>query len=217
MTDYALARLNMVESQVRTNGVTDHRILDAMLRLPREKFLPQTAAAIAYADGDVALPGGRAELSPMMMGKLMQLAAIANHERILLVGAGLGYGAALAAALAGRVYALEQHGALASAARRTLAGLANVEVVKGPLDQGFAPAAPYDVIAVLGRVGTVPEELFGQLAPGGRIIAIAGDSRLARLCRWTVADGQRSRFAAFEAQASALPGFRAEKPRFVFG
>ncbi len=218
MTDYALARLNMVESQVRTNGVTDHRILDAMLRLPREKFLPQSAAAIAYADGDVALPGGRAELSPMMMGKLMQLAAIANHETILLVGAGLGYGAALAAALAGRVYALEQHGALASEVRRNLAGLTMVEVVKGPLAAGWAAAAPYDAIVVAGRVETVPEALFEQLAPGGRIVGIAGDSRLARLVRWTVAeDGQKSRLASFEGQAPRLPGFDAEKPAFVFG
>lgn len=217
MTEFSLARRNMVESQVRPNGVTDRRILDAMGDLPRELYLPATESAIAYADSAVPLPGGRSELSPMLLGKVLQLAEIGAQEKLLLVGVGLGYGAAVAAALAGRVYALEQHGALASAARRTLAGLANVEVVKGPLDQGFAPAAPYDVIAVLGRVGTVPEELFGQLAPGGRIIGIAGDSRLARLCRWTVADGQRSRFAVFEAQAPALPGFRTEKPRFVFG
>ena len=217
MTDISLARLNMVESQLRPNGVTDHRILDAMMGLAREAFMPAGSAVIAYADGEVPLPGGRAELSPMMLGKLLQLAEIAPTEKVLLVGAGTGYGAAVAARLAHKVYALEQHGALASEARRLVAEQGNVEVVKGPLEDGWKAAAPYEVILVAGRVEALPDALFAQLAEGGRIIGVAGDSRLARLCRWTMADGRRSRLATFEAQAPRLPGFDAERPAFVFG
>ena len=139
MTDFTAARLNMVESQVRPNGITDRRIIAAVERLPREAFVPEGKRAVAYMDEDVLLEpadksaGPRALIEVMAFARMLQHAAIKPEDRVLVVGAGTGYGAAVIAALAQRTVALECDAALAAAARRNLEGVAGVSVVEGPL------------------------------------------------------------------------------------
>jgi protein-L-isoaspartate(D-aspartate) O-methyltransferase len=133
--DYAAARLNMVESQVRTNKVTDPAILGAMLEIPRERFVPDGMRGVAYVDDDIPIGGGRTLIEPMVHARLLQTAAIEPSDNVLEVGTCLGYGAALLDRLAARVVALESDPALADAATRTLAALG-----RGPGDGGARAA-----------------------------------------------------------------------------
>ena len=159
------ARNNMVDSQVRPNKVTDPRIIAAMRRLPRERFLPPGLAALAYADEDVPLGGGRVLMEPMVIARLVQLLAVAEGERALVVAAGTGYGAALLAACGARVTALEEDAALLALARSALAEFApGVSLVSGPLAAGWPAGAPYDVILIEGAVATIPPAIGEQLA-----------------------------------------------------
>ena len=142
---FAEARNNMVDSQVRPNKVNDPRIIDAMRRLPRERFLPPALASVAYADDDVKLGRGRVLVQPMVIARLVQLTAVVAGERALVVAAGSGYGAALLAACGARVTALEEDETLLALARPSLAELApSVSLVSGPLAAGWPAGAPYE-------------------------------------------------------------------------
>lgn len=179
--DFAEARNRMVDSQVRPNKVTDPRIIAAMRRIPRERFLPHRLAAMAYVDEDVPLGGGRYLMEPMVIARLLQLTAIVAGERALVVGAGPGYGAALLAACGGRVTALEEDTSLLALSRDVLAELApSVSVVSGPLGAGWPSAAPYDVILIEGGVPDIPKVLGEQLhRQSGRLVAVCtGPDRL---------------------------------------
>ncbi len=142
MIDYSAARLNMVESQLRTNKVTNERVLDAFLAVPRERFVAPALAGIAYVDDDVPLGGGRFLLEPMVLARLLQLAAIEPDDSVLEIGAATGYVTALLARLAARVVAVECDGKLLATARTRLQELlvSNVTLVEGPLERGD-PAA----------------------------------------------------------------------------
>ncbi len=167
----AAARDYMVDGQVRPNKVIDPRIIRAMRSLPRERFVPPQAQAIAYVDDDVPLGGGRYLTEPMVIARLVQLARIRDGDRVLVVGAGSGYGAALAAACGGRVTALEQDPALLAIARPLLAALApGVVVMEGPLDQGLP--GPWDVILIDGAVRDVPAALAALVPVGGRLVTV---------------------------------------------
>lgn len=168
------ARSNMVDSQVRPNKVTDPRIVAAMRHLPRERFVPPHLAALAYADEDVPLGEGRVLLEPVVIARLVQLAAVMVGERALVVGAGTGYGAALLAACGARVTALEEMVALQSVARTVLSELApSVSLVTGPLAAGWPPGAPYDVILIEGGVGAIPPAIGDQLhRETGRLVTV---------------------------------------------
>src|ERR1700704_1629222 len=120
MNDYAAARLNMVESQLRPNKVTDLRVLGAFLELPRELFVPDRLRGVAYVDEDIPLGGGRYLMEPMVMARLVQLAAIKTADSVLEIGTGTGYGAAVMAQLADAVVALESDPKLAQAAEANL-------------------------------------------------------------------------------------------------
>src|SRR5215471_9747034 len=170
--DYAAARLNMVESQVRTNKVTDPAILAAMLDVARERFVPEAMRGVAYVDDDIPIGAGRYLIEPMVHARLLQTAAIEPSDNVLEVGCGLGYGAALLDRMASRVAALESDPALADAAARNLAGAARVTVVRGPLEAGWTAAAPYRAIVVAGAVQRVPPAIEAQLAEGGRMVAV---------------------------------------------
>jgi protein-L-isoaspartate(D-aspartate) O-methyltransferase len=216
--DYAAARLNMVESQVRTNKVTDEALLAAMLEVPRERFVPDAMRGVAYVDDDIPIGGGRALLEPMVQARLLQIAAIEPSDNVLEIGCGLGYGAALLDRLAARVTALEIDAALADAATRTLAalGAARVTVVRGPLEAGWAAAAPYRAIVFAGGVQRVPPAIEAQLAEGGRMVAVImppGEPGKATLIQRI--GGVIARRVVFDAAAAPLPGFAAE-PGFVF-
>jgi protein-L-isoaspartate(D-aspartate) O-methyltransferase len=216
--DYTAARLNMVESQVRPNRVTDTRIVMAMLDLPRENFVPKPLRGVAYVDEDVHIGDGRYLMEPMVLARLVQAADITLKDVVLEIGTGTGYGAAVLSRLASTVVALESDAVLAGRAARTLADLGadNVAIVEGELNQGYPRQAPYNVIVMGGGVEHIPAAITDQLAEGGRLVAVvvppgqAGRAVLATRIAGTV-----STRAIFDASSPILPGFTAE-PGFVF-
>jgi protein-L-isoaspartate(D-aspartate) O-methyltransferase len=218
MIDFQSARLNMVDSQVRPNKVTDLAVLDAMLVMPREIFAPQHLHGVAYIDEDVPVGGGRFLIEPMVFGRLLQIAAIGLEDTVLDIGCGTGYAAAVMSRLARSVVALDDDSAMiqrAGAACRQL-GLANVAVVEGPLAQGYAQRGPYHVITFGGAIASVPPAVSGQLAEGGRLLAvIKPEAGMGKAVLMTRRDGVLAQRVVFDAGTPLLPGFAAE-PEFVF-
>ncbi len=217
MFDTVAARRLMVEGQVRTADVTDAALLDAMLAVPRERFLPPALAQLAYLDGDIQIAPGRALLKPMVLAKLIQAANITTGDRVLDLGCGTGYSAAVLARLAGTVVALEEDVGLARQARESLAaiGAAAVEVVVGPLTDGWPAGAPYDVILLDGAAEIVPEAMGRQLKPGGRLVGVCGRPPATKGTLSYVIEGHLVGRPIFDATARLLPGFAAP-PAFVF-
>ncbi|POF29351.1 protein-L-isoaspartate O-methyltransferase family protein [Roseibium marinum] len=220
MTDFNQSRRKMVDNQLRTNDVTDHRILDAMELIPRERFVPASKKVVAYIDED--LPVGSAETGRMLMkphifGKLVQLAEIREDDVVLVVGAGTGYSAAVVSKLAASVVALEENADLAKTATDVLVdlGIENAVVVEGPLVKGYASEGPYDVILVDGAVEVLPADLTDQLKPDGRLTVIEGrgGAGAAKLYQKS-ANAVSGRFG-FNASVSLLPGF-GKADDFVF-
>jgi len=217
MFDAATARRFMVDGQVRTTDVTDLDLLEAMLTLPRERFLPQSLAPLAYLDNDVPLGNGRALLKPMVLAKLIQAAEVRRGDRVLDVGCGTGYSAALLARLAGSVVALEEDADLARQGKEALAavGVTNAEVVVGPLTAGWPAGAPYDLILLDGAAEVVPETLARQLKPDGRLVGINGGPPTGKGTIYHVIEGQMVGRPVFDAAAPVLPGFVAPQA-FIF-
>lgn len=219
--DSAEARRRMVDGQLRPNRVTDPRLLAAMDEIPRERFLPPALAARAYADEDVRLDGGRALIEPMVIARLLQLLALRDGDRALVVGAGSGYAAAVAARCGARVIALEEDAALVAAARRALAGMAPPEalrLVQGPLAAGWPGGAPYDAILIEGEVPEVPEAIAGQLAEGGRLATVLGPASRGLSSHAVLGRRIAGSFSvtdAFNCATLPLPAFR-RQPTFVF-
>lgn len=220
MFDFAAARRTMVDCQVRPSDVTDQRIIAAMQDLPRERFVPERNASLAYLDLDVAVTSGtpaRRLLKPMVLAKLVQAAEIGPQDRVLDVACATGYSTALLARLARNVVALEDDAILARHARENLAavGVANAEVVSGALPDGWQAGAPYDVIFVNGAAEIVPDRLLRQLAEGGRLVGVVGRAPASKAVLYLASGGQASALPIFDAAAPPLPGF-AEPPAFVF-
>jgi len=217
--DFAEARRLMVDGQLRPNRVEDPRIVSAMRELPRERFVPPAAAARAYADADVPLPGGRAVLKPLVIARLVQLAAVRRGERALVLAAGTGFGAALLAAIGAEVTAVESDPALLAIMRAALPAAVPagaVTVVEAAPEAGHAAGAPYDAILIEGGVATVPQAVEQQLAEGGRLVAIGlegGPPGRALLVRR--AGGTVTTTIGFDAHAPGLPGF-VPRPAFAF-
>lgn len=217
--DFAAARALMVDGQVRPNKVNDPRIIAAMRALPRERFVPAAQASLAYSDEDVKLGGGRVLLEPMVIGRLVQIAAVREGERVLVVASGPGYGAALLAACGADVTAVEQDPALLAMARAVLPQVApGVKLMEGPVAEGWKAGAPYDVILVEGAVPEIPEGLAGQLrGEGGRMLAVlkpAGRMGQAVLCT-RVGGGRMNPAPVFDCATPVLPMLQRE-PGFVF-
>ncbi len=217
MFDAANARRLMVEGQVRTADVTDADLLDAMLTLPRERFLPPSLAPLAYLDGDIPIAKDRALLKPMVLAKLIQAAQVSRTDHVLDVGCATGYSSAVLAALAGSVVALEEDPGLAREAKDALAavGSTSVEVVTGPLTAGWPSAAPYDLILLDGATEIAPEELGRQLKPQGRFVGIHGRSPVSSAMIYHLIEGRMVGRPIFAAAAKLLPGFAA-RLEFVF-
>ena len=170
---YAEARQHMVDSQIRPNRVSDPRVLAAMRRIPRERFVPATVQALAYADDDVPLGNGRYLTEPMVLARMLQASPLRANERVLIVGAATGYSAAVLADCGCRVVALEEDPALLAIANAVLPDEApSVTLVAGPLAEGWPSHAPYDLILIEGAVPEVPESLKAQLhQERGRLLA----------------------------------------------
>jgi protein-L-isoaspartate(D-aspartate) O-methyltransferase len=222
MDEFAVARLKMVDSQLRTENVTDYDILAVMGRVPRERFVPAHQRALAYLDTDIPVKSGadgppRYLMEAAPFARLLQLTEIEKSDIVLDIGCGTGYSTAVIAGLANFVVALESDAELASQARATLLdlGVDNAKVVVGPLDIGYPSEGPYDVIFVDGAVEVLPASLFGQLKEGGRLVAVVGYGRAATAALYTKSDNEIGRRTAFNADVRPLPGFR--KPAaFVF-
>jgi protein-L-isoaspartate(D-aspartate) O-methyltransferase len=207
----------MVESQLRTNQVTDGAVLEAFLAVPRERFVPARMAGVAYTDEKVPLAPGRCLLEPMVMARLLQLLALQPTDRVLAVGTGTGCAAAHLSRLAAKVIALESDGELAATARLRLAelGCGNVTIIEGPLPAGHAAGAPYDAIFIDGAVAAIPDALAAQLGEGGRLATVVKSGVTGQAVLMTRAEGVLSQRPVFDAAPPVLPGFE-PAPSFVF-
>jgi protein-L-isoaspartate(D-aspartate) O-methyltransferase len=215
MTDFATARRNMVDGQVRTADVTDLRLISAMLEVPRERFVPPASAALAYIDLDVPLGNSRHLLKPMVLAKLIQAAELTASDRVLDAGCATGYAAAVLARIAGQVIALEQDEKLMQAASDALSAVSNVRVVSGKLAEGWLQGAPFDAILLEGATEIPPHTLCRQLKDGGRLVCVQGSgpgSKAMLYCRGGQDIGGRP---IFDASAPPLPGFE-KPPAFAF-
>ena len=203
----------MVDTQVRPSDVTKFPIIDAMLSVPREAFVPSGLREAAYVGENLLLPGGRTMLEPRTLAKMLDAADIQPNEVLLDVGCGLGYSAAIAACIAEFVVALEDDAERAAEAQSNLSdhGIDNAAVITGPLAEGAAKSAPYDVIMVQGAVETMPAALTDQLRDGGRIVAIFAVGALGTVRIGLKTDGRVSWRFGFNAGAPLLEGFRKER------
>ncbi|MEP9402944.1 protein-L-isoaspartate O-methyltransferase [Sphingomonas sp. VNH70] len=209
-SEFAAMRHAMVVSQLRTSAVSDPRVVEAMGDVPREAFVPAAQAAVAYRDAPLPLGGGRAVNPPLITGRLLTAAEILSSDRLLVVGAARGYAAAVAARLAGSVVALEEDADMVAAARDAIAD-AKVTLVEGPLKDGWAAAAPYDVILIDGAVETVPQAIVDQLAPGGRLVTGLVDRGVTRVALGRRTEGGFGLVDFADLDCVILPGFARPK------
>jgi len=209
MADYSAQRTMMVDTQVRPSDVTKFPIIEAMLSVPRERFVPGDARDTAYRDGPISLDDGRAMLEVRVLAKMLDALDISPDELVLDLGCGLGYSSAIVARMAEAVVALEENPDMAAEAEALLgeADADNVAVVTGALAEGAAKHGPYDVILLQGGVKELPETLEAQLGDGGRIAAIFMRGALG-VCRIGHKTGNMVDWRdAFNAAAPILPGF----------
>jgi protein-L-isoaspartate(D-aspartate) O-methyltransferase len=221
MSGFSTARQKMVDGQVRPSDVTDLGIIDAMLDVPRELFVPQHQLALAYLDLDLDVSeGGSAKrflIQPAVTGKMLQAADIKASDHVLVVGCATGYVAALAAKLASQVTATEGDPELVSRAKDALAqlGLSNVTVVTAGAAEGEPANAPYDVIVLNGATEITPDRLYRQLKEGGRLVGVFAAGRPPRATIVTRSHGDFGNRALFDAAVPVLPGLE-RLPAFVF-
>ncbi len=212
MTDYATRRRMMVDTQVRPSDVTKFPIIEAMLTVQREAFLPEALREAAYAGDCIELGSGRVMLEPRTLAKMLDALDISNDELVLDIGCTYGYSSAVVARMAQAVVAVEEDEAMAEEAQSELsqAGVDNVIVHIGPLTDGAAEHGPYDAIIVQGGVQDLPEKILEQLKDGGRIACLFMENNLGVVrLGYKTGDVVSWRFA-FNASAPVLPGFKKE-------
>ncbi len=204
--DTSLARQLMVDGQLRPNKVRDPRLIAILRKLPRECFAPPEARAFAYIDDDLKIAPGRVLMKPLVIARLIQLAAPRAGEAALVVGAGAGYGAAILAALGVQVVALEENAGLMALARRAASPEHNIVFVSGKLADGCADRGPFDLILIEGAVRAIPERIGRQVAQNGRMVTVLapeGASSTGVIAEPSVG-GMRAR-AAFDCATALLP------------
>jgi|HubBroStandDraft_6_1064221.scaffolds.fasta_scaffold265282_2 protein-L-isoaspartate(D-aspartate) O-methyltransferase len=217
MPDYAAQRSNMVASQILANGITDPRLLDAFGAVPREAFVRAEKRSVAYADAPTELVHHRWLLEPRTFAGMLRLAEIQPSDRVLDVGCTTGYSTAVLARIANKTTGLEEDAdfvRIASDALRAL-GVTRAAIVQGLLAEGCPSAAPYDVVIVNGAIEVPPQRLLGQLADGGRLVAISQHNAAGQAVLYRKEEGHAGRRFAFDASAPVLNGFR-QPARFVF-
>jgi protein-L-isoaspartate(D-aspartate) O-methyltransferase len=170
------ARQQMVEQQIRGRGISDARVLNTMLRVPRDQFVPEAERERAYEDHPLPIGDGQTISQPYVVALMLEALHLSSHDKVLEVGTGSGYATALLAELSGEVFSIERHSALAEAARTVLAGLgySNVKVFRGDGSLGLPNAAPFDAILVSAAARELPSALIRQLREGGRMILPVG-------------------------------------------
>lgn len=213
MTDFETLRTMMVDTQVRPSDVTKFPIIQAMLTVARENFVPAAQREAAYVGEHVALGQGRVTLDPRVLAKMLDVLNIQNDELVLYIGTGLGYSSAVIARMAQAVIAVEQDEALAADAATALSesGADNVVVEVATLAAGAAQHGPYDAVILQGAVEQIPAEILGQVKEGGRICAIFLDGPLGIARIGYKLNGDITWRLAFNATAPVLPGFEADR------
>jgi len=212
------ARFNMIEQQIRPWDVLNLGVLELLAVVKREDFVPPAHRALAFVDTEVPLPGGQCMLAPKVEARILQELAVGKHERVLEIGAGSGYMAALLAHKAQQVTALEIDPELAAFAAANLkrAGVMNANVVNADGASGLAGEGPFDVIVLSGSVAEVPEALLSQLKVGGRLAAIVGAEPVMRAVLMTRSGAKgMERTVLFDTVAQRLRGFK-EPTKFHF-
>jgi len=206
-----LARLNMVESQVRTWDVTDPRVLALLARAPREDYVPAPYRNLAFADMALPIGHGQAMMTPKLEARLLQALEIGPKDKILEVGTGSGYMTSLLAALGGHVVSVEIVPELSQEAARKLEahGVKNVTLEVGDAAAGWPRSAPYDAILVTGSLPVLPESFANSLAPHGRMIAAVGTSPAMEVKLVRRLDGARRETSLFETDLPPLVNARA--------
>ncbi len=221
MSGFSTARQKMVDCQVRPSDVTDNRIIDAMLAVPREAFVPQNQCGLAYLDLDLDVSDGvtvkQFLIKSALTARMLQAAEIMDTDRVLVVGCATGYTAAVVAKFAGRVTATESEAPLVTKANNVMAelGLGNVTVRTAVAAEGDSAAAPYDVIVLNGATEIVPEGLYRQLADGGRLVGVFAMTQPPRATIVTHSHNDFGSRPLFDATAPTLPGLE-RVPAFVF-
>lgn len=216
--DFETARFNMIEQQIRPWNVLDPAVLALLAVVRREDFVPAAYRALAFVDTEVPLPEGQCMLAPKVEARLLQELNLQRHERVLEIGAGSGFMAALLAQRARSVLSLEVRPALAAVAGANLqrAGISNAKVRVLDGARGMPDDAPFDAIVLSGSVDSVPQALLEQLSPGGRLIAVVGDEPVMRAVRVRrVAESRFETTELFDTVALRLNGF-SEPNRFSF-
>jgi protein-L-isoaspartate(D-aspartate) O-methyltransferase len=214
MPDYAALRQTMVDTQLRTNKVTDAQVLAAMGDVPREIFVPEDRASFAYIDEDIRIGKSRCMVEPMILARMIQAAEIGSDDVVLDIACGAGYSSAVLGYIAGAVVAVESDTELAGAASARIAklGLDNVVVEMGPVNAGWADQAPYDVIMVNGACEKMADPVLSQLAEGGRLCAvIGGRSDIGVATMFVKSGGIVSSRVLFNANVPRLPEFELEE------
>jgi protein-L-isoaspartate(D-aspartate) O-methyltransferase len=221
MSGFLAVRQKMVDGQVRPSDVTDIRIIDAMLEVPREAFVPQSQQAMAYLDLDLDVSEAGATkrflIKPVVLAKMLQAAEIMDTDNVLVVGCATGYSAAVLAKLAAQVTATESEPSLAAKAKGILAqlGVGNVTVQAAAAAEGDSANAPYDVIVLDGATAIIPEPLYRQLKNGGRLVGVFATTQPPRATIVTRSHDDFGNRALFDAVAPVLPGLE-RLPAFVF-
>jgi protein-L-isoaspartate(D-aspartate) O-methyltransferase len=223
MFDFADARRMMVDGQLRTNEVTDSRLLEAFGTLPREQFVPPELAQLAYLDRDLALSDGTPErparcmLKPMTLARMIHALDLDPQDRVLDVACGMGYSAAVLARIAGHVVALEDDPELAAQAGRALrqSGVQNVTIRTDRLAAGAAEDAPFNAILINGAVEIMPEAYARQLADGGRLVCLERNGAAGKAVLYRSMKRELRGRAMFDAWGPALRDF-AKPAEFVF-
>ncbi len=186
MDSYKAERERMVKYQIASKGIKDERVLAVMRKVPRHRFISPDACSYAYADSPIRIGSGQTISQPYIVALMTELLDVQQDHRVLDVGTGSGYQAAILGELAAEVHSIERHSELAESARETLKdlGYENIQVHVGDGTQGYEPAAPYDRIVVAAAGPSVPQALLDQLAAGGRLVIPVGPRYSQRLEVW---------------------------------
>jgi protein-L-isoaspartate(D-aspartate) O-methyltransferase len=217
MSDFSTARQKMVDGQVRPSDVTDLHIIDAMLAVPREEFVPAELRAMAYLDLDLEVGAKRFMIKPVILARMLQAANVKPTDHVLVVGCPTGYSAAVIAQIAGKVTATAGDAALAAKAADSVAklGYSNITFAPGNPAEGYSANGPYHLIVMAGATEVAPTGLYQQLAPGGQLVGVFAMSKPPRATIVTHSHDDFGTRPLFDASVPVLPGLE-RLPAFVF-